>query len=1068
MRTRRPIVTPLLVLMLPVVLLGVFEHAGAQPATPTGTLPLATTALTQSSPTPTLVSPTQTMPPLSTSTTAPTPEQILMLPQALDWIRSLAIPAIIAMFVALVKPWRERILRWIDRMTGGQRRDLEEEVRREAERKLIEDEQKANQFRAALPSGITHYLDWLRTEYGSTQPLGIATEQVQLSLDAVHIPLRVVERSTIDVYHRRMRGEDRQTSVRDLANTENRSRYVFELLSEPTLLAARQLHPTNQGRQQVEPHLPTDDDLLPLVTTTRLLLLGDAGSGKTMTLRYAALRLAEAYRRGDASMLVDVDGGMHLHLQQPPLPIYVRLTLFAATIPAELHELPPQERERYTGAPPDLFLKWLDREMVKYCNIQEGVLSSLIRKDDGRVLLLLDGLDEAGDDQRRAYLAQLIDNLARRYAKQRYVVASRTAGYRGAVYLPEFLEQHLSPLDEPAAQAVLYKWFDAVYARMAASGRRRQDVAIDQAAQLWGAVKRNDRLLEMAMNPLLLTAMALLQFNSVKLPDQRAKLYEKLIELLLDLWRKQNVANDTLGMSVTQLATEQRRLEMLALSMQQQSQQVREATISQVQAWLSPLYVERLKIDRESADDRVRDLLHRLAVDSGIIQRREDVYSFSHYTFQEYLAARALDSLDNRDNRDSRPDSVAFLLEHSGDARWRETLLLAAGYWSNGQQLPKTERLLRGLIDTDDPERMLLAAAVLADVGVVEELTTLRDEATARLRTLAALTDDWRTVAHSDPVLRNRAATMLDRLEADSGRPGLDVTKADYWAARIEAHTFSMGDDHGNHDEKPEFDCPISRPYALAHFPVTNRQYLLFIEALSGRGSAEAVTAARNLQPLMQKYQQTPGQFRPRFWPGASYRAGEGNHPVVGVSWYASTVFALWANAWLHALGVLAPGEEVRLPTEAEWERAAAYPVTLPGANTRAGRRAYPWGTKLIAVTDGGITTSIQANVDGSKIRGTSVVGIFPHGVAACGAEELGGNVWEWCSTRKVDYPFTGEVSTENLYNQSKYSKNTYVLRGGSWDYDPDNARCAYRADNNPAISNDSSGFRLAFLFSRS
>lgn len=899
-----------------VLLFGALNPAVAQQPAPTTTPPPVTAVPTVTPPTSTVVVPTSTAV-LSTSTaTPPTPEPTLTVPEAIDRITSGEKPVetlvdlifqwpllqvvgllVLVLFIAAVKPWRERFFRWVDRMTGGQRIDIEDEVQREEDKKDIEAKRRERQFRAALPTGIANYLDWLQAEYGSTQPLGITTEQVQLRLEAVHVPLRVVERDAIESYRRRMRGEDRQMLERVLSDTENSSGYVFELLSDPDLLAARRASSSDWRRQQENRGTPTDDDPSPPVTTTRLLLLGDAGSGKTMTLRYAALRLAEAYLKGDASLLADANTGLRLHLRQTPLPIYVRLTLFAATIPPDLKELPPQERQNYAGAPPDLFLDWLDREMAKYCEMPERMLSSLIKKNDGGVLLLLDGLDEAGDDQRRAYLAQVIDNLARRYATLRYVVASRTAGYGGRVYLPDFLERHLSPLNEQEAQALLHKWFAAVYQRLADIGRRRQDAAADQAVQLWSAIERNDRLLEMATNPLLLTVMALLQFNNVKLPDQRAKLYEKLIELLLDLWRKQNVANDTLVMSVAQLATEQRRLEALALSMQQQAQQVREVTLSQAQEWLSPLYVERLKIDREAADERVRDLLHRLAVDSGIIQRRDDMYSFSHYTFQEYLAARALDSLDNRTGA---PDSVAFLLERSGDPRWRETLLLAAGSWSNGQQINKTERLLRGLLDMRDPEKLLLAAAVFVDIGVVEELTTLRDETIARLRALAALTDDWRSAAHPDPVLRNRAATMLDRLDADTDRPGLDLTKADYWATRIEPGTFSMGDNNGQYDdEKPQFDYTIRRPYALARFPVTNRQYLLFVEALAGRGTPEAVAAARKLLPLMEMHKQKPEDFRPRFWPGARYRAGEGNHPVVGVTWYAATAFAWWVNEWL-------------------------------------------------------------------------------------------------------------------------------------------------------------------------
>jgi formylglycine-generating enzyme required for sulfatase activity len=1073
-----------LTLALPVALVfGALNPVAAQQPAPTATALPATPVPTVAPPTPTAAPPAPTVAPPVPTVALPTPEPTLTVPEAIDRILSgekpvetlvtlfaqrpplqiaglLVMALLVAGVAAAVKPWRERFFRWFDRKTGGQRRDLEEEVQREEKKKRLEAERQARQFQEQLQVGITHYLDWLQAEYGFTQPLGIATEQVQLSLESVHVPLRVVERGAIESHRRRMRGEERQRSERELTAGEHRGGYVFELLSEPELLAARQTRSTRG--------VSGDDESPSPVTTTRLLLLGDAGSGKTTTLRYAALRLAEAYRRGDAALLASDAAGLHLHLRRAPLPIYVRLTLFAASIPADLRELPPQERERYAGAPADLFLTWLDREAARHCEIQEGALSSLIGKNDGNVLLLLDGLDEAGDEQRRAYLAQVIDNLARRYDKQRYVVASRTAGYGGLVYLPDFLERHLSPLDEQEAQALLRKWFDAVYARLHAIGRRRQDAAADQAAQLWEVIERNDRLRDMATNPLLLTVMALLQFNSVRLPDQRAKLYEKLIELLLDLWRRQNVASDTLVTSVAQLASEQRRLEALALAMQQQPQQVREVTLRQAQEWLSPLYVERLKIDREEADRRVHDLLRRLAVDSGIIQQREERYAFSHYTFQEYLAARALDSLDNRDGA---PDSVAFLLERSGDARWRETLLLAAGYWSNGQQIRKAERLLRGLLDRRDPENLLLAAAALADVGVVEDLTGLRDEATARLRALAALTEDWRSAAHPDPALRNRAATMLDRLDADTERPGLDLTKPDYWANRIEPGTFSMGDTNGQYDdEKPQFDYTIRRPYALARFPVTNRQYLLFVEALVGRGTPEAVAAANRLKDLMKQHGETPetyNGFRPYFWPGARYRAGEGNHPVVGVTWYAATAFAWWVNEWLRAIGALASGEEVRLPTEAEWERAAAYPPTLPGSDPRTGRREYPWGAELTTATGGSMIASIQANIDESKISGTSVVGIFPHGAAACGAEELSGNVWEWCSTPRLGYPFKDEVSAESLYTKNKRAGGTYVLRGGSWDSNRGYARCACRFDHHgPVLVSGYSGFRLARLFS--
>ncbi|MFQ3663924.1 MAG: hypothetical protein SNJ69_16245 [Chloroflexaceae bacterium] len=313
MRTRRHIAGIPLALALFVVLFGALNPATAQQPAPTATPPPATAAPTVAPPTATVAPPTvtpapptQTATPPLTLTVAPTPEPTLTVPQAFDRIISgekpvetfftplaqrpplqiaglFVLALLIAGAVAAVEPWCERFLRWLDRRTGGERIDIEDEVQREAQKKKVEDERKASQFQAALPAGSIHYLNWLQAEYGSTQPLGIATEQVQLSLEAVHVPLRVVERGAIEAYRRGMRGEDRNTSGRALSDTENSSGYVFELLSEPDLLAAHQAPPGGQRRQQVNRCMSTDDEPPPPVTTTRLLLLGDAGSGKTIT-----------------------------------------------------------------------------------------------------------------------------------------------------------------------------------------------------------------------------------------------------------------------------------------------------------------------------------------------------------------------------------------------------------------------------------------------------------------------------------------------------------------------------------------------------------------------------------------------------------------------------------------------------------------------------------------------------------------------------------------------------------------------------------------------------------------
>jgi len=169
------------------------------------------------------------------------------------------------------------------------------------------------------------------------------------------------------------------------------------------------------------------------------------------------------------------------------------------------------------------------------------------------------------------------------------------------------------------------------------------------------------------------------------------------------------------------------------------------------------------------------------------------------------------------------------------------------------QPVPPKQPVSTQVLDQAMAAALREAEELVQDGRPSDAVAAQRSEVSQRLRDLAALSNDWRTLAHPNPVLRNRAATMLDQLGGDRDRPGLDLSKADYWADRIAPGTFSMGDDNRAYsDGRPQFDYMIRQPYALGRFPVTNRQYLLFMEALAGRGTAEAIAAARKLQSLME------------------------------------------------------------------------------------------------------------------------------------------------------------------------------------------------------------------------
>jgi formylglycine-generating enzyme required for sulfatase activity len=151
--------------------------------------------------------------------------------------------------------------------------------------------------------------------------------------------------------------------------------------------------------------------------------------------------------------------------------------------------------------------------------------------------------------------------------------------------------------------------------------------------------------------------------------------------------------------------------------------------------------------------------------------------------------------------------------------------------------------------------------------------------------------------------------------------------------------------------------------------------------------------------------------------------------PVNCISWADATAYA----AWLARL----TGQAWRLPTEAEWEKAAR------GTDGRI----YPWGNRW---------DSSRANVDG--LDGPTPVGAFAErgDTSPYGAHDLAGNAWEWTSSLFRPYPYSPDDGRED-----SATMGTRVLRGGSWGSYASEARSAHRNGNAPTEPDDSMGFRL-------
>ena len=345
---------------------------------------------------------------------------------------------------------------------------------------------------------------------------------------------------------------------------------------------------------------------------------------------------------------------------------------------------------------------------------------------------------------------------------------------------------------------------------------------------------------------------------------------------------------------------------------------------------------------------------------------------------------------------------------------WQETLLLYTGFVGIHNKRDSNnivKYILKAEVE-DDKNRdriRLLGAKALRDF----------QESKREAETVALAREKLYKIIKSEAVLdvRFQAGEILGSLGDPRLRPDNMV--------EVPAGEFIRGSDKDYEWEKPGRKIYLD-DFKIGKYPVTNREYKEFI--VDGGYKNEEFWTPRGWEWVKEEKILEPEYWHDRRWNGV-------NFPVVGVSWYEANAYAQWLSR--------KTGKKYRLPSEAEWEKAARGPWGL----------VYPWGNDF---------DKNRCNSDECGLGRTNPVGIFPGGRSPYGCVDMAGNVWEWCADwYKNDYykDSPGENPT------GPDSGSDRVLRGGSWIYYADNCRASYRLDGAPGDRGNDLGFRLSVSF---
>jgi formylglycine-generating enzyme required for sulfatase activity len=757
----------------------------------------------------------------------------------------------------------------------------------------------------------------------------------------------------------------------------------------------------------------------------RMVLVGFPGTGKSTFVRYLALRMAQELC-GQPRKLKSWKG-------KALLPVAVSLGSFAESL--------PKDAERGTATQVEDFLTSVLKSDSSMADFAPSLLE-VLGKEGG--LFLFDGLDEVVNINLRPIIVEAIEAFVDRYSRNiesYFLVTCRKYSYQDPRWqLTNWPKHELALLNDDQIEWFVNAWYD-------------QHILLDQSRaieynqkkrKLLAALHPNDRrqLHDIARYPIILTVMAVVHAN-YELPDSRAQVYQRCVDLLLEKWnaKRSIMGQEQMRNLLAELNIARSRIDQALYVIAFEAHKGRDVgdasgglvTERLVSGVMKEYLQDSQKVDIfldycQSANGLL--MLQGIITPAGSSSSTplRKVYTFPHMTFEEYLAGRYLDGQGG--------DVVRRLLDEAHD-RWREAVKLLAEYLC---------------FDRADRGRMS---------EILEALSTPFPKSPQE--------KDWRALwlAGELLILYKRAFPKKSLFEDEIIDRLCQLVQDGMLTLQERASAADTLDELGwlPDDLYTFVPIPHDKPrFYIARYPVINVQYRQFLEAKDfaekefwidlprfsesdDKGEIKQIgdwgdEGWKWLQSRLKATGQTVKY--PEYWNDPRFGIARKGVPVVGVTWYEANAYCKWLlRHWddpqcpeLRAQNQDWQPREIRLPTDPEWIAAAG------GAEPED---RFPWDKKGEVTKD---ENEIQrrANVDESGIGRTTPVGMYPLGQSPHSVWDLAGNVWEWQA---------------NYYDKDH---DGLALRGGSWRHLERLARLSARDLDHPLSSWSSYGFRVVAL----